>query len=228
MQLLAGTFEERLRKSISFAWQVFMEKTATDLLSINKEASLQLHYSYVLQQVIPLICFNENERVNFELETSVDINERIREIDLVLMGSDSRGDCHKIAVEMKCYRKLTSSGKLRGATDIFMKDVYEDLKLLEEYCHFAEFDRGILLVMNDLERLVHPNIKRGKCWDYDISNNVEVEDIHLTTPIGGKEIDIRLKKSYKFEWDKMNRKGNKVDRKEGEEDKFWFLEVEGN
>lgn len=213
MNLLTDSFEERLRKSISFAWQVFMEKTGAKLLPINKEASMQLHYTYILQQVIPLICFHEDENVKFELETGVKVNGRNREIDLVLEGVDSHG-CHKIAVEMKCYRQITSSGGQREASDIFMKDVYGDLHLLEEYCNYGEFDRGVSLVMNDLKRHVHPKQKSGKYWDYDISNGTRVEDVHLTTPIGGKEVDIRLEKSYEFNW---VQKGQ-----------FWFLEIEGH
>ena len=213
MNLLTGSFEERLRKSISFAWQVFGEKTGANLLPINKEASMQLHYSYILQQVIPLICFHENESVKIELETGVKVNGRSREIDLVLEGVDSHGR-HKIAVEMKCYRKVASSGGQRGATDIFMKDVYGDLQLLEEYCTHSEFDRGVSLVMNDLEMFVYPKKKTAKCWDYDISHGTEVGDKHLTTPIGGKEIDIRLKKSYEFNWVRNGQ--------------FWFMEIEGH
>ena len=214
MNLLTGSFEERLRNGISFAWQIFREKTGAKLLSINKEASMQLHYSYILQQVIPLICFHEDESVKIELETSVKINDVPREIDLVLKGNDSRGCCHKIAVEMKCYRKIASSGRPRGATDIFMKDVYSDLQLLEEYCAHSEFDRGVSLVMNDLEMFVYPKKKTAKCWDYDISHGTEVGDKHLTTPIGGKEINIRLKKSYEFDWVRNGQ--------------FWFMEIEGH
>ncbi len=213
MNLLVGSFEERLRKSISFAWQVFMEKTGTDLLPINKEASMQLQYSYILQQVVPLICFHEDETVKIELETGVEINGSNREIDLILDGVNSQGCHHKIAVEMKCYRTLASSGKPRGATDIFMKDVYEDLSLLEEYCDHAGFNRGVALVMNDMERLVFPERKDAKCWDYDISHGTEVGGVHLTTPIGGKGIDIWLWKSYEFTWVQRGQ--------------FWFLENEG-
>ena len=212
MNLLSGSFEERLRKSISFAWQVFMEKTGTDLLPINKEASMQLQYSYILQQVVPLICFHEDETVKIELKTGVKINGRSREIDLILDGINSQG-CHRIAVEMKCYRTLASSGGKRGATDIFMKDVYEDLSLLEEYCNHAGFNRGVALVMNDMERLVSPKKKDAKCWDYDISHSTKIGDVRLTTPIGGKQIDIRLRKSYEFTWVPKGQ--------------FWFLENEG-
>ena len=163
MNLLVGSFEERLRKSITFAWQVFMEKTGSKLLSINKEASMQLHYSYILQQVIPLICLRKGETVNIELETSVKINGRNHEIDLTLDGMNPQGRHHKIAVEMKCYRERTSSGGNRGATDIFMKDVYEDLSFLEEYCDHV-YHQGVALVMNDREGFVFPEKREGKCW----------------------------------------------------------------
>ncbi len=214
MNLLTGTFEKRLRKSISFAWQIFREKTGAKLLPINKEASMQLHYTYILQQVIPLICFHEDENVKFELETGVRVNDNYRVIDLVLKGKNSHGLYHNVAVEMKCYRQKTSSGGQREASDIFMKDVYGDLHLLEEYCNYGEFDRGVSLVMNDFIRHVHPKQKSGKCWDYDISHGTKVGDIHLETPIGGKKIDIRLEKSYEFNWVQCGQ--------------FWFLEIEGH
>lgn len=212
MDILTGSFEERLRKSISFAWEIFSEKVGTGLLHINKEASMQLQYSYILQQVVPLVCFNDDESVKIELETGVKVQGRSREIDLVLLGS-SKSKNYKIAVEMKCYREYASSGGKRGATDIFMKDVYEDLHLLESYCDLAGFDQGVALIMNDLGRLVNPKKKDAKCWDYDISNGTKVNNLHLTTPIGGKPVNLRINKSYEFSWVQKN--------------KFWFLENEG-
>ena len=213
MNPLTGTFQQRLRESISFAWLVFQNKVGTGLLPINKEASMQLHYSNVLQQVIPLICFNQDESIKIELESSICVDDRPREIDLVLIGNDSQDD-YKIAVEMKCYRKIASSGKPRGAHDIFMKDVYIGLELLEDYCEHAGFDRGVLLVMNDHNHFVNPTRKTGKCWHYDISNGYKITDgIHLKTPIGGKQIDIRLNKSYDFNWVQCG--------------DFWFMENEG-
>lgn len=212
MNLLEGNFEERLRKSITFAWHVFIEKAGTGFLPINKEASMQLQYSFILQQVIPHICFSEEETAKIELESGVTINGRNREIDLILDGSDSTKN-YRIAVEMKCYRKRTSSGGKRGATDIFMKDVYEDLSLLEEYCDHAEFDKGVALVMTDKELFVNPKKKEAKCWDYNISDGTTVSNVHLQTSIGGKEVDIHLEKSYEFTW---VQKGE-----------FWFLENEG-
>jgi len=54
-------FSIRLRKVISLAWSVFMRKAGNDLLPINKEASVQLQYAYILQQILPLIRYKDDE-----------------------------------------------------------------------------------------------------------------------------------------------------------------------
>ena len=173
---------------------------------------MQLQYAYVLQQLIPLITFHESEQFEIELETGVQANGRSREIDLLFSG-ELQSQKHAIAIEMKCYRTLAASGGKRGATDIFMKDVYEDLYLLEQYVSEGIAQEGVALVMNDMERLVNPKRKDAKCWDYDISNGVSFGPILLNTPIGGKKININLAKKYKLSW--LNYGG------------FWFLEAQG-
>ena len=208
----AEEFSIRTRRAISLAWSIFMRKVGNNLLPINKEASMQLQYAYILKQLLPLIIFNKDERIEIELETGVNIVNGTKEIDLLLKGESCKGQ-HNIAVEMKCYKTYASSGGLRGATDIFMKDVYEDLRLLEAYITNGYANEGVLLVMNDLERLVNPKKKDAKCWDYDISQGTQVRNVHLTTPIGGKEISIKLKRSYAFQWE---RHGG-----------YWFMELEG-
>lgn len=205
-------FSIRLRHAISLAWSIFMRKVGSGLLPINKEASMQLQYSYILQQLLPLIIFKNDEIAEIELETGIDAGEGIKEVDLLLKGQSEAG-LNIIAVEMKCYKTYAASGNLRGATDIFMKDVYEDLRLLELYIKAGKADRGVSLVMNDLERLVNPRKKSAKCWAYDISNNTSIKNVHLTTPIGGKEISINLKKTYDFSWEKHGQ--------------YWFMELEG-
>lgn len=173
---------------------------------------MQLQYAYILQQILPLITFKNNESARLELETGLNVGHGTKEVDLLLKGISDTGQ-HCIAVEMKCYKTYASSGGLRGATDIFMKDVYEDLRLLELYTESGHADRGVALVMNDLERLVNPKKRDAKCWSYDISNGTKIRNVHLTTPIGGKEISIHLKKTYTFNWEKHGL--------------YWFMELEG-
>ncbi|PIE46482.1 MAG: hypothetical protein CSA42_08350, partial [Gammaproteobacteria bacterium] len=67
----AENFSERMRAAISLSWVMFSRKVGSGLIPINKEASTQLQYAYVLQQLIPLITFHESERFEIELETGV-------------------------------------------------------------------------------------------------------------------------------------------------------------
>lgn len=123
-EILSANISKRMRSAISFAWQIYQNKLGYGLIKLNKEASMQLHYSYILHSLIPLITFGKDEEFNIELETGQPFeNNRSVEIDLLFIGKHS-GIENKIAIEMKCYREKTVSDKNRGATDIFMKDVY--------------------------------------------------------------------------------------------------------
>jgi len=208
----AESFSERMRAAVNLSWIMFSRKVGNGLVPINKEASMQLQYAYVLQQLLPLITFHENESFEIELETGVQLNARGREIDLLFKGEFGEQK-YAIAIEMKCYRTLAASGGNRGATDIFMKDVYEDFYLLEQYVLSGFAQEGVSLVMNDLARLVNPKNKNAKCWDYDISHGTNVGPVNLTTPIGGKPVNISLEKAYSLNWVKY---GN-----------FWFMEAQG-
>ena len=205
-------FAERMRAAISLSWTMFSRKVGTGLLPINKEASMQLQYAYVLQQLVPLITFHKGETFAIELETGVPIDDRTREIDLLFSGHFN-GHAHAIAIEMKCYRMMASSGGMRGATDIFMKDVYFDLFLLERYVASNKASAGVSLVMTDMDRLVNPKQKNAKCWRYDISHGAKFGAEHFDTPIGGKTVDFTLMRRYELQWTKHG--------------DFWFLEVEG-
>jgi hypothetical protein len=203
----------RMRAAISLAWSLLAKKVGGGLIAINKEASLQLQFGYVLQQLMPLITFHTSEKFEVELETGKEVGQYRNEIDVLFTGTS---DAHKhcIAVEMKCYRTVASSGGKRGATDIFMKDVYEDLAILEGYVECGHANEGVALVMNDMERLVRPTDKTAKCWHYDISHGATFGPVVLDTPIGGKDVSITLKNRYQLEWRQYG--------------PFWFLEVQGH
>jgi hypothetical protein len=130
------------------------------LIPVNKEASMQLQFAYVLKQLLPLVLHSAGEAADVELETGVTTESGSSNIDVLVFGTAPEGET-RIAIEMKCYRNIAASGGTRGAHDIFMKDVHEDLHILEEYVAAGITSRGIALVMNDLERFVNPNVKRG-------------------------------------------------------------------
>jgi hypothetical protein len=200
-----------MRGAVALAWFLFARKVGGGIIEVNKEASMQLHFGHVLQQIMPLITFGRGEELTVDLETSVHIAPRTHEIDVLFSGK-AGGVAHRIAIELKCYRTLTTLGRNRGATDIFMKDVYEDLARLERYVQHGHAEECIALVMTDLARLVNPKNKDKKCWDYDISNGATFGPVVRRTPIGGKSVHIKLAGTYNLEWSPCG--------------KFWFLEIQ--
>ena len=208
----ANTYEERLRHTISVAWALFSRKVGANLIPVYKEASMQLQYAYILRQLLPLASHAKHEVAEIELETGVRTLAGSNKVDILLKCESILGQS-SIAIELKCYRTLTSSGGKRGAHNIFMKDVYEDLNILEDYVSQKIVNRGVALVMNDLEYFVNPKIKQGKCWAYDISNNNSITGANLSVPIGGKKVSVQLEKSYEFKWSKFG--------------DLWFMELEG-
>ena len=208
----SNAFPKRMRAGVSLAWRIFARKVAEGLILVHKEASMQLQFAYVLQQLLPLLVFHPDETFSIELETGVKLNKRSYEVDVLMKGASKAGS-YRIAIELKCYRTMAASGDPRGATDIFMKDVYEDLAMTELYVDHDVAEEGIVLVMNDLKRLVHPAQKTAKCWDYDISHGAAFGPILLTTKVGSKPVRIELKRSYALDW---NHQGA-----------FWFLEAQG-
>ncbi len=202
----------RITNIIDVCWESFSAKVGCGLLVINKEASMQLNFAYLLKNTVDLAIYHEDEIITIELENSISINGRMRECD-ILVKIEKGEDINFIPIEMKCYKTKTSSGKLRGAQDIFKYSIYEDLQLLESY--EDEFiSNGIQLTMTDYRGFPFPKSKEGKSWDYDVSDGKILNNgIELFTPIGGKNVSTILKKSYTFNWQTSG--------------EFYFLKIKG-
>lgn len=93
------SFDNRLRAAISAAWAVFTRKVGSGLIPINKEASMQLQYAYVLKQLLPLAVQRPDESAELELEPGVKMAVGSNNIDLLVHGASSSGET-RIAVEM--------------------------------------------------------------------------------------------------------------------------------
>jgi hypothetical protein len=194
---------ERVKGLIDLCWDSFSAKVGNGLVEVNKEASMQLQFAYLLNSVIALSEYSPDEVVTIELETGVSVGGRIRECDIVIRIR--KGDEFRfLPIELKCYKYLASSGNKRGAVDIFYKDVYADLELLEAYANVPSFLPGIQLTMTDFRNIPYPPKMTGKYIDYNITQGATIRGgIHLTTPIGGKDVDIRLSGSYDFRWEQV-------------------------
>lgn len=209
--MINGNLKKRLRDLISISWEIFSNKVGNGLIEVNKEKSMQLQYAYILQQTLPFIIFNSSEEIKIELEKTVSQGGGYREIDIFLACKDNNTKFN-VAIELKCYKTTSSSGKPRAAQNLFMEDVYFDLYLLEDYIRSGHADIGISLVMHDYPNFVNPTRKSGACWqNFDISDGYHFKS--KTVPFS-KCGSLTISKEYSFNWKKIN--------------SYSFVELEGN
>jgi hypothetical protein len=205
---------KRVNDIIEICWESFSAKIGCGLIEINKEASMQLNFAYLLKNTIDLAIHNEDEKITIELETTIQVNGRTKECDIVIK-IEKADYIFYLPIEMKCYKELASSGGKRGALDIFFKDVYVDIELLESYSKKEHFLMGRMLVMTDFRRAIFPEKKNGKFWVYDISHGSEIiGTVIKNTAIGGFDVNIKIDGNYSFNWKEYNN--------------FYFLKLETN
>lgn len=205
---------KRVNDIIEVCWESFSAKIGCGLIEINKEASMQLNFAYLLKNTIDLAIHHEDEKITIELETTINVNGKTKECDIVIK-IEKEDKILKLPIEMKCYKELASSGGKRGALDIFFKDVHADIELLESYSKKENFLKGIMLVMTDFKNAVFPVKKNGKYWDYDISHGSKIiGGVTKNTAIGGFDINIKIEGNYSLNWREYN--------------KFYFLKLEIN
>jgi hypothetical protein len=209
----ANRFDERLRLCVTAAWSILSKKVGNGLIQINKEASMQLQYAYILRHMLPLVYQAEGEHAELELETGVLISGKPYNIDILLKGKTPAGN-YDVAIELKCYKEKSATDGKRGAQNIFMKDVYDDLGILERYVEQGKANSGVALIMTDYQNFVNPKKKSGIAWEhYDIANGTKISPTTKTTAIANKDVYIELKKHYEFDWQQF---GN-----------FYFAMLEG-
>jgi len=117
------TQPQRLTRILDESWEILMQRIATSRVTINKEASLQLHYSSILLSYGELFCVEPRETFTIELESA---NGR-KSIDITCALGET-----KAAIELKCFRKASNR-----ACDTDMYDVWCDLERLLSYQEFA-------------------------------------------------------------------------------------------
>lgn len=197
---ISKSLQDRVRVSISIAWKLLQSKIQGGLIDINKEASLQLHFANILQNVLSLITYSEDEFVSISLEKTLNNGTKNCEAD-VFISCNKNTTKYTFAIEMKCYRQVAGSGKKRGGQEVFHREVYTDLYNLENYISNKQCDEGIFLAMTDYDNIVKPKAKRGTFWkDVDISNNIKITSGKTFTYSGSS---FSLKKSYIFKWKKV-------------------------
>ena len=121
--------EYRLNEVINLAWIILFEKIVSGSLVINKESSLQLHFSKLIFELGNVFCILPNERFDIEMET----NYNKKNLDIVCKLADV-----KAAIELKCFMKASKRARELDSYDV-LKDIErlescEDFKIKKFFC----------------------------------------------------------------------------------------------
>jgi hypothetical protein len=111
--------EERLRLLLNTSFELFLKQLVTGKITINKESSMQLHYSNLVHRLGDIICIEPSEIFSIELESDYDK----KNIDITCGFDNIRA-----AIELKCFR-IKSNRPL----DTDMYDVLKDIERLYSY-----------------------------------------------------------------------------------------------
>lgn len=180
---------DRLNFIIDLSWKIFFEKITSGRIKINKESSMQLHYSSILNTIGDLLCILPGETFSLELESS----HGRKNLDITCRFDDTSA-----AIELKCFRKFSNR-----AQDLDMYDVLVDITRLNG---LDDFEVKRFICLTDHEK--YPNGKHGGYSEtFSIAHGTEYKsgDV-LTPPWVGKWKDksrdhaITVPKDITFNW----------------------------
>lgn len=184
---------DRLNFIIDLSWKVFFEKITSGRIKINKESSMQLHYSLSLNTIGELLCILPGETFSLELESSYDS----KNLDITC-----RFDDVSAAIELKCFRKFSNR-----ALDLDMYDVWDDITRLYGLENF-QVKRFICLTDHDK----YPYGRHGGYSEtFSIAHGKEYKSGDVLTPPwvrkwkdDSRDHDITVPKDITFNWVKKN------------------------
>jgi hypothetical protein len=199
----------RAKSIVDLCWDSFSAKVGCGLISINKEASMQLEFAYLLKQSLNLAIHQSNESVNIELETSINIPIGYKECDIVIKLSKEE-DIRFIPIELKCHKQFQPNGNPTGGYTQFRRHVHTDLYLLEQYALLESFTTGISLVMTDFNGIVN----RNGFWESNICNGTTIQNGIIANNNYQQTEPTTLTNNYVFNWQQVG--------------DFYFLKLEAN
>ena len=215
--------QDRMEYLIDETLAILMAKVSSGMVKINKEASFQLHFSNILLKLSEIYTLNNDEKLEIILESSINFPKEIQavlkkgkvpEVDILFIAKDKGKTIFSIAIELKFYKEYSSTGKSRGATNLFMRDVYVDIEMLEHYQTCGQVDQlevdkinqGVLIIGTDFEYFTkRPEKSDANCWVCDTSSGAKVtkgKNIMSNHTVNGekKEYPFCFKSDYEFNW----------------------------
>jgi hypothetical protein len=195
--------ETRLSKVIDLAYERLRTRINSGRILIDNEASLQLQLGSLLKDVGELFEDTRDDLFAIELEKPVQLDgakfgksgTQKAKIDIFCSYTHRvSGEIETCAIELK-YFKCANHREPNNRYDVFA-----DILNLENYGQFAQ--QGYLIVATDHEHYVRHEGYSEDTADFDFRHGQTYTAGTLATyRTNGYKGPIRLRDSYRFEWD---------------------------
>ena len=195
---------DRLIRTFDLAYECLRRKINGGRISVDNEASLQLHFGSLLKSVGELLEVERDEFFSIELEKAISLphgtfgksrSEKAKVDVFFSFTNAATNEKHSCAVEMKFFKKKNH----REPNNRY--DVFADIHNLENYGSFA--DHCFLLVATDHDHYVSQSSYSKDTSDFDFRHGRTytagtTATYRTAVPYGDP---IALVGSYPFAWD---------------------------
>lgn len=188
--------KKRMNEIIKHAYSIFCKQVAGGVITLENEASMQLHLSNILLQLGRLCVYKESEHFSVCLEKKTELlnptnksNHKKARIDIWLELKDNGKIIRTAAIELKCFKTLESGSSIPVTNK--RQSVYEDLENLEQY----SFDESEPIIY-EIVYTDDPNFSDNKELKYNIADGTTISS-HTDK---NKDITIKLSNKYPCQW----------------------------
>lgn len=200
--VLEMSLEEKLKHIIDTSYNFLLGQVGNGRIVIQNEASMQLHFAYILKSIGELMQFSYTDVFSIKLETPYVSGSTLNksgskkakiDIALTLSNNETLASC---AIELKHFQKDNH----REPNNRY--DAYNDLQNLEDYVSSTLYSFGVFLLATDHLHYVNQNIYSADTADYDLRQGSSytagrVLEYRTSKPYG---VPIILMNDYNFTW----------------------------
>lgn len=218
----ANIYIERLQEIIDIGYEILSRQIAGGKISVQNEASLQLHFAYILKTIGELYQFSSDDLFTIELESRLLFSNQLiksksksARIDIVLTLGDYMNFA-TAAIELKFFKQKNH----REPNNRY--DVFKDLHNLENYKKENIFDIAMFILATDHKHYVEKEDYSSFTSHFDFRNGSNyvagtILSYDTEKPYGEPII---LENNYSFLWNTITCKFQKK-----KDDDLYFLKI---
>ena len=115
--------KERVTSAINEALKIYINRLRTGYYEFGLEATFQMHFSLVLEEVLKTKTFSPTERYMVMPEKNFPINGNKDYIDIVIQHTDN-AEIESFLIELKYKKKSDGAPNLGNMGDLFSQDKF--------------------------------------------------------------------------------------------------------